>query len=402
MKINENILAARLVLYKKYPYISKIIFNVAIFNDDRIPSMAITKDWVLLYNEDFVSQLSFEELVTVFCHEYMHLLYQHAERRAGREHLKWNIAADLQINSNLKADGFKLPQNSLLPSKFGFADNLTTDEYYDLLSEIKNENREGTGNGSCELGSRVMSGNCGSGAGGIETEIEKEYAMKNNRKILEVEKEMIVQSIAQEVRSAGNAPGWIKRWANLKLNSVVDWRKELRATIANTVEVLKGYTQYTFTKINRRQSAYGNIIMPSLIAYQPNVCVIADTSGSMQEAEIARMIAEIEKILKTVTNRLTFVAGDTEVAVCKKITRIKEVEFVGGGGTNIMQLLKFVAEKIRPDICILLTDGYTEWSKIKPKWLKKLIVCLINSEAKTPEWTDKVIKINDTIFGIKK
>jgi predicted metal-dependent peptidase len=91
----------------------------------------------------------------------------------------------------------------------------------------------------------------------------------------------------------------------------------------------------------------------------PNLIVIVDVSGSIEDALMDRFANEIEAITRRLEAGLVLIIGDQCV---QKVARfepgksdLREIEFKGGGGTNFTPLLE-EANKHRPDICVVLTD----------------------------------------------
>src|SRR5438270_2939817 len=91
-----------------------------------VPTMA-TNGRVILYNPEFVEDLTLAELEATIAHEAMHCALGHHCRRGERDPRLWNEAADLAINPILVANGFTLPSGALLDSAF---DNLSAEEIY--------------------------------------------------------------------------------------------------------------------------------------------------------------------------------------------------------------------------------------------------------------------------------
>ena len=75
----------------------------------------------MAYNPDFFEGLSDVEKAGVLKHEFYHLIFDHVTTRKpeGVPHVKWNIAADLAINSHLQGE---LPEMACMPGVGPFAD----------------------------------------------------------------------------------------------------------------------------------------------------------------------------------------------------------------------------------------------------------------------------------------
>jgi predicted metal-dependent peptidase len=91
----------------------------------------------------------------------------------------------------------------------------------------------------------------------------------------------------------------------------------------------------------------------------PRLVVIVDVSGSIDGALMARFAHEIEAVTRHLGAGLTLVIGDERVQRVEHFehgrSRLREIEFRGGGGTDFTPLLE-EADRHRPDLAIVLTD----------------------------------------------
>ena len=114
-------------------------------------------------------------------------------------------------------------------------------------------------------------------------------------------------------------------------------------------------------------------ILPTTHSHIPKVVAVLDTSGSMGKEEIDLAVTELYGIFKSITRPFTMISVDTEVSNKSKVSG-KKFNVSGGGGTDMVVGLE-AAQKLNPDIIILLTDGYTPWPKVRLK--SDLIVVLV-------------------------
>jgi predicted metal-dependent peptidase len=107
-------------------------------------TFAVTKHGVMLYDPAVVERWSVEEIAAVIAHEVNHPLRDHEARgeRINAEHNLWNVAADLEINDDLKRAAMKLPDGGLFPERFGFDDGLTAEEYYRALRQKEEDEKQ--------------------------------------------------------------------------------------------------------------------------------------------------------------------------------------------------------------------------------------------------------------------
>jgi predicted metal-dependent peptidase len=71
------------------------------------------------------------------------------------------------------------------------------------------------------------------------------------------------------------------RWAETLLHPVVDWRQALQTSIRKGLFLTAGKIDYSYRRPSRRPVP--NVILPSLVQPVPQVSVMLDTSGSMDD-----------------------------------------------------------------------------------------------------------------------
>ncbi|MEM2615663.1 MAG: VWA-like domain-containing protein [Thermoplasmatales archaeon] len=176
----------------------------------------------------------------------------------------------------------------------------------------------------------------------------------------------------------------------------MDWRRELASAIRHAISDVAGAVDYSYRKPSRRQGQVGNgkVIFPSLRRPVPSVAVVVDTSGSISDEMLAQALAEISGILRGLGQRegVHVLAVDAAVQSCRRVFRPEQVQLTGGGGTD-MRVGLAAAEKLRPtpQVCIVVTDGYTPWPDRPPQRMKVIIV--LTGDGKSPEWA-RTVKID--------
>ncbi len=214
------------------------------------------------------------------------------------------------------------------------------------------------------------------------------------------EAELVRREVARQVeaaRSRGDIPGHWRRWAEEKLRPRVDWRRELAAAVRHALADAAGASDYTYRRPSRRQGQVGNgkVIFPALRQPIPRVAVVVDTSGSVSDQMLARALAEVAGVLKASGQRegVHVLAVDATVQACRRVFRPEQVELAGGGGTDMGEGLA-AAEKLRPrpQVAVVITDGYTPWPA-EPPWGIRTVVVLVGGGT-APGWA-KTIRIDE-------
>jgi predicted metal-dependent peptidase len=172
------------------------------------------------------------------------------------------------------------------------------------------------------------------------------------------------------------------------------------------VQAVAGAVDYSYRKPSRRASVSPTIVLPALEKPVPDVAVVCDTSGSMGGRELARVLAEVEGLLSSIGLRSSGVrvlAVDTNVHAIRRVSSARQVELVGGGGTDMGRGIEAAAKlQPRPAVLIVLTDGLTPWPAEAPRGMRVVIGLLtmsapgarIGALPATPHWA-RVVRIDE-------
>lgn len=403
-----KILAARYKAARLRPYLANALWALHPVLEERVGTMGVDIHWRMYYSEKFVNKTPMDQLVGVYIHEVWHCLRQHAQRcRSMSAHPRvWNVAGDCEINDDMREEGIALPEDGLFPDKFGLPEGLTVEEYYHKLMEMGQDSKEGDGEGG--EGLSPAAGNCGSCADGDSREWEQAPEKKtkdeegNTKRsgtpsVTSAEADLIARDTARQiqehVKNRGDVPAGIKRWADALMKPPqVDWRKQLATAIRASMANASGCVDYSYSRPSRRQ-AMSDVVLPSMRRPTPEVVVVVDTSGSMGADELDAAISEIAGILRSIgTTGVPVLSCDAAVGSIKRVASAKTLNLVGGGGTD-MRVGMEAASKLhpRPDVVIVLTDGYTPWPDHRYRY--KTVIGLIDYEREdTPSWA-KVVHI---------
>jgi predicted metal-dependent peptidase len=125
----------------------------------------------------------------------------------------------------------------------------------------------------------------------------------------------------------------------------------------------------------------------------PEVAVVCDTSGSMTADLLALVLAEVEGLLRTLglARQVRILACDTAVGPAQRVSSARQVQLIGGGGTDMRAgIAAAAALRPRPAVTVVLTDGYTPWPAEQPKGMR-IVVGLIGPQARdAPPWARAV------------
>ncbi len=348
-----------------------LVFRLEPGQDEQQPT-ACTDGKRLLYNPVWWLGMKLDERVGILAHEAGHVALKHHVRMAGRSDGKrWNVAADLALNSLLIDSGFKLPAGGLFPRDMGFPLGLSAEEYYDLLDgQDKGQGEEKGGkedDGQGEAGQpgegegpRDVPGDPG-GLGGVMP--PKDCSPAGLAEAAQ-EAETLVRQAEAASRMRGEMPADVQRLVGLAVQSQTDWRAELAEFLARTRD------DYSWSRPNRRFIHQG-IILPSLESTDMGPLVVAiDTSGSISRKILDIFAAEVQALVQLNPRELIVVFHDSVIQAEQRWSP-GEAPLVlaprGGGGTSHIGVFDFV-EKLDEEPCavIALTDLYTEFPRCEP------------------------------------
>ena len=399
--------AARLAAVNRWPYFAPQLLSMVLVQTDKVPTCGTDSLGRFYFNEDFVSQCSVQEMATIWLHECLHVWLDHSGRVNGRDFRKWNSAADREINDDLAGENFPFPKDypPLLPKDIDCEDGKLAEFYFEQDKDPEEEEgggEKGSGEGEGEENdSPGEPEDGGSSSDGRPRPWEKGPEDESgvpeiSAGLREVIKQEVSQAIDDHAKNAGHVPAGILAKAREGLAPPkVPWQKVLASAVRACIADIAGAVDFTYKRPSRRQSIYGDIVMPATRRPIPETAIVLDTSGSMFGADMDEALVEIQGVIRALGGKgVRVLATDAEVHSKQKVTRASKVEPLGGGGTDMRVGLE-VASKLRPklDLCIVLTDGYTPWPSKKLKGMRVIVV--VTTGGKThgvPTWM-RLVKI---------
>jgi predicted metal-dependent peptidase len=361
MSFNLNLHAYRLL--QDEPFFAALSRKVEKVADPSIPTAGV---WVnpvsglfeMRYNPEFLGGLSEIHVRGILKHEFYHLVFDHVTSRKpeGVPHIKWNIAADLAINSHLVGE---LPEMACMPGGPKFEDLPLgkSAEWYlkNLPSNEEGDQGEGEG-GEGQPGEEGDEGAGDNSPGHIDDHSGWEEAADSD--VADMAKERLKNAIKEAAQeAAGAAKGWgtvsaeVRKEILKRLESKVDWRKVLRYFIKTSQRASR---RASIKRINRR---YAYIHPGKKVQRQAKIAIAIDQSGSVSDSMLESFFAELNGLAKLA--EFTVVPFDTEVPEDKvyvwKKGENKKTERVSCGGTCFDAPTDYV-NKHNFDGVIILTD----------------------------------------------
>lgn len=381
--------AARLWAASHYPYLASGIFGARVVSMPGIGTVAVDPGWRLWVDPELTSDWTAPQLGSVLVHHVCHLLREHGPRAglAGvrpEESTIWIRSADAEINDDLVPAGLQLPGDPVMPDQLGCAPGQLAEQYF-AVGRVPIPVRgpdvpTHAGHGALD---------CGSGADGFGRPWQADQPTSLPPWQARLLQRLVAQQCLAAAKQAGNVPAGLLRWASAVLEPKVDWRRALAAELRKAVADTAGAVDYTYRRPSRRAAAAGDVVLPALRRPVPEVAVVCDTSGSMSEELLAASLAEVQGLLAALglARRLRVLACDTAVGPAQRITSVRQVQLVGGGGTDMgAGIAAASALRPRPAVIVVLTDGYTPWPDTPPRGSKVVVGLLGHDAPEAPAW----------------
>ncbi len=399
----------------KYPYFGTITTNVTFHEDDSIDT-ACTDGFDIYYSKEFMDSLTEEQQIFVIAHEISHIAFNHINRRVDKDPEIWNIATDAVINAFLMEDGLPNIEHCI---NFPWASDFNAEELYSVLEknrdilqkmidEMKKNNPEmgedgkGYGHSShSRWGDKKKSnGNSssksnnkedkekqeGKGSSGSSDEDKKkkeegegdspeerrrkkriqneqdELGKEGEKKAFDKnknEKKDMLDKMKEDlsndsIHEAGTEPGEYQRRVGEigKKSKLIDWRYHLRESI-----------KFDLDWSYKNATIEDGVLRANLEDIpRPEVEIVLDTSGSIDEELLKNFLRECKNIMST--SKVKVGCFDTKFYGFHEVRNEYDIEhmpFEGGGGTDFdVAVNAFTRKTVNR---IVFTDGYANMPK---------------------------------------
>jgi predicted metal-dependent peptidase len=376
--------AARLRAIDAYPFLALALFALTPVPAPGRGTIGVDEEWRLYIDPEVLEQWTTPECAGVLLHEVSHLVRDHAARARAcgvddSTRFRWNLAADAEINDDLRSDGIPLPEG-ILPETLGEPPGKVAEYYYAHLLEVPDDElpeHPDCGSGCHGLDDPSMRRSGGAGPDGEGSGVPL-LAPGLNAVEAMLLRRRVAEAVVRWGRQAGRGAGGWTRWAAGILEPVLDWRRLLHGVLRGSVGAVAGASDYSYRRPSRRRVP--RVVLPSLQRPLPRVAVIIDTSGSMATKMLDTAWSEVRSCLRSFGVRrdlLTVYAGDVDVERVSKVTG-RRVALTGGGGTNMATAIGTVVRDRNADVIVVITDGYTPWPESAPP--VRVVVVLLETD----------------------
>ena len=404
----------RILLMKADPFYGSLLLNIPIEERSDIAT-ACTDGRAIYYNPRFLGSLSEKERRFVLMHELFHVLLRHPLRMKGRNAKICNVAADLIVNAEvirlMNNRGFNgifpmsVPSGTLRASlPLGIA-------MEELYARLKADNKENPLNQNILLRKSYISPGTRKND---PIEVPLPRPGERDREMLplapddlesdnlsaadqaRIEK-MLRGLIKEALRDSHGGTGSLYRPREiLALGSgrPLNWKRILKDLLSEEQDEDTSYAT------PERKYIHMDLILPGHGQTEERLneaWAFVDSSGSIGDEQMHRFLCELLELLRSFGCTLHLAYWDTEVTdVYRKIRTKKELEDskpMHSGGTDINCVFQWMdQEKIKPDVLLILTDGY--FGVLKPQYHRRSLrdrTILVLSESRNN--TDAMRKI---------
>jgi predicted metal-dependent peptidase len=358
---NLNMHTARLLMQE--PFFAALSRRINKCSTTAIPTAGVrvnpvTAQFELLYNPEFFIKLSDKEQLGVLKHEFYHLVFDHVTSRKpdGVNHMVWNFATDLAINSHLQGE---LPDNCLMPGVGHFEDfpiGLSAEAY---LARLEKDPPQDDKNG------KGQSGNSGENSEENKKDTLPQEGQFDSHEgwgegsevVKEIAKERIkdfIKKAAEEANKAnswGSVPADCRRDILERLKTHINWKKVLRYFVKTSQRADRSST------VKRLNKRYRFIHPGKRVNRQAQIAISIDQSGSVDDNMLQAFFSELAKLSNLA--EFTVIPFDTIVNPSLVYTwkkgENKKTERVMCGGTDFNAPTEYV-NKHGFDGHIVLTD----------------------------------------------
>ena len=340
--INKSLSRAkvRFLTNKKTMFLSSLCASLETVLCDDIPYGATDGNKLYINPESFL-KLSDDERVFLLAHETLHVAYLHMHRLGDRDPELFNVAADYVINLELEHHGFKMIEGGLIDPKYY---DLSTEEVYDLLLQEQQQQQPEN-----PMGMDIMYG---------------ERNLQETESAVQEIQSKIMQAalLAEQANEAGSIPASIKRYIETILKPKVNWKVVLRRFF-NDLDIQE-------TSWRRPKKKYLPMYLPTRHSNQlSSISIAIDTSGSISIQQFNQFISEVASIFRFLKPKelevIQFDWGIKSINKVKDINQLKTINFAGGGGTDVKEVIARFIDKPSKAL-VIITDGYLDTELPRP------------------------------------
>lgn len=419
----KRLLLSRMRILCNHGFYGLLLMHM-IYSIDEDAQTAYTDGVRIAFGPDFLESLSDSELDFIMMHEILHVVLQHCLRGEPLDPERYNIAADIVVNSNIMLENGGKP-SSITLSKYGESMHIapdgkeghlyTAEEVYEMLPSSS----KGKPGGQPKKPKKGDPGFSEDGRAN-QKQMERKDGLPTSKRWDDHSqwgkfeddgalRDVWVKQFAEaceaiSIRDPSNSRGLLPMFAQRMLDQLtkpqLDWRMILNDFIQEEVN------DYSFFPPDRRFQD-SPFFLPDFNEMGESdevedILFMIDTSGSVSDKMMTAAYSEIKGAIDQFNGKLRGWLGFFDAAIIEPKPFSDTGDFMairpaGGGGTDFQIIFEYVHQYMQekpPASIIILTDGYAPFPKeelangIPVLWL-------INNQAVDPPW-GKVARIKVT------
>lgn len=337
------------------------------YDIDNNISTAATDGIKLLFNEEFMNNLTFKQRTTLICHELLHILLGHHLRMRGRDVKNWNVACDYVINDILLKMGFEPLPDWLHDTQYS---GMSAEDVYAKIQKQSEQQQQQQQQQSNQSGGSFEEPKNSQGKTMSDSELEEAKAnaeqearkakSQMNRRVKGIKKSesLTEREKASQVKQVGQGFSEYTERLTDYAASRIDWKDVIRNFLfdeAQTEEDDETFDMYAMeaqdfdvVEHDRKSFVFGNILFAT------------DVSGSLSDVA-PKIASEAFHCLEQVNRgeMLLYQISD-RIHTRKRITDPSEIKTINGGGTNFNSFFnrELVEGEVDAKGIIFVTDGW--------------------------------------------
>jgi predicted metal-dependent peptidase len=333
-------------------YIELVMRLKTYFTRD-IPTACVNARMQMLINPDFFKDgcKSVGERAGLLAHEASHIAYDHLDRGEFlKDPKRYNNAGDYLINNDLTKAGIPLPKGGLVDSKFI---GMTSEQVYNILPPSQPGTSPGIG---CDLGGLSMD----------DYGVPDPNAPVDMSQLKSATRDLLNSAATAAKLAGGFMPGAVQIALDHLNNPVIPFETMLKRYTNALVK-----SERSFKQPNWKFAP--EFYLPSTVAGEKITSAVfaIDTSGSTSGEVFLQSVTDVANVFKSMNMEyIDVILFDTVIQDEIRVKSMKEfmtkVTFKGGGGTDVNPALKRI-EELKPNVCIIVSDG---WFNSKPVKIK--------------------------------
>lgn len=388
-----------------------ILQSLSINYSTEIPTAGVyfdnkLKTFKLLINPNYFTSLNLDQRMGLLLHELFHITFRHVYYDyLSYDKKMLNISMDLVINQYIKVlpDGCMDYKKFFTKDKQPFPKLSTTEHYYSLLKDDakmeldKNSMKKMSGMSDKEFQDMIDN---------LPAEMEAETDNNGNISVkakewfkdkefdqhgwedgddgsalekMEALKDLIKRTMQKTSYSYGHAPKMVQDLLETLDKNIekLNYKKILLDTLKKSLPSKD--TEKTWVRPSRR---YGDLAKGTKLGKMPKIDFYIDTSGSISIEEANELLSITNEFMTVGVEKAYVHLWADDIYFTKQIKRnfqIQQDDFKSGG-TDLNGVMQSIAKR-KPELAIILTDGYFGEPKIdKKKLLNTKIVFIITKQ----------------------